>query len=419
MVMHPNPSNGGLSSTTKDDSILVSHSNTKNSPSTVAAVANASYAPPGGVISIPAPSLSCTGMATGTSPSYPPTTSMSFHHHFPTTSSSSTMTTTQHNNNAVDHKNLSISFATTVPPWTTTTTTTTTSGTTATATTTTASSGSAASSARMMVMQVDSPLSSPRTTNSAPTTPNGPNGGNFPLLDMELSSPLLDKRTTISWTNGGDTNGGGGAGGTPGAGEEDNSTTSNNNSSNPENPGGHKNRRQKRLERNRESARLSRRRRKQYLDVLEERVSQLSEEMDQGRRQHVSRAVDVVRSKRAAASVSSLQQFQHPSSSPTTDLSSSSNIIKTCSFVYDDWGIPVPSTRPSPALFRASAELLVAATFRDKQLQSFCSPPSDRFVLWLTLQADDFFRGGRAASERLSAARIGERVRAYVYIFEM
>ena len=57
-------------------------------------------------------------------------------------------------------------------------------------------------------------------------------------------------------------------------------------------------RRQKRLERNRESARLSRRRRKQYLEVLEERVSQLSLEMDQGRRAHAAAAIETVLAKR-------------------------------------------------------------------------------------------------------------------------
>jgi len=31
--------------------------------------------------------------------------------------------------------------------------------------------------------------------------------------------------------------------------------------------------------------------------------------------------------------------------------------------------------------------------------------------MWLTLQNDEYFRGGWAPSERLSAARIGERVR--------
>ena len=135
-----------------------------------------------------------------------------------------------------------------------------------------------------------------------------------------------------------------------------------------ENGNGLKNRRQKRLERNRESARLSRRRRKQYLEVLEERVSQLSEEMDRGRRQHAAQAMNLVRAKRSKAEGHSV------------------------------------------VLWRTSDELKVAATFRSKQLQSFCAPPANKFVLWLTLQADDFFRGGRAASERLSAARIGERV---------
>ena len=141
---------------------------------------------------------------------------------------------------------------------------------------------------------------------------------------------------------------------------------------------GLKNRRQKRLERNRESARLSRRRRKQYLEVLEERVSQLSHEMDRGRRHHAAHAVVRVRAKRAAHATL------------TTKL-------------------PLPVV-----LLRTSAELRVAATFGAQQLQSFCAPPAHKFALWLTLQADDFFRGGRAASERLSAARIGERVSVHI-----
>ena len=37
-------------------------------------------------------------------------------------------------------------------------------------------------------------------------------------------------------------------------------------------------------------------------------------------------------------------------------------------------------------------------------------PSLTPFILWLTLQNDNFFRGGRAPSERLSAARIGERL---------
>jgi hypothetical protein len=136
-------------------------------------------------------------------------------------------------------------------------------------------------------------------------------------------------------------------------------------------------RRQKRLERNRESARLSRRRRKQYLDVLEERVAQLSIEMDQGRRDHVLEAIITIQEKRRQVLLSG-----HPNAAKFLDTS----------------------------LSRASLELRVANTFQTQQLRSFSFPLYTKFVLWLTLQGDIYFRGGRAASERLSAARIGERV---------
>jgi hypothetical protein len=62
------------------------------------------------------------------------------------------------------------------------------------------------------------------------------------------------------------------------------------------------------------------------------------------------------------------------------------------------------------SLSRSSDELRVAATFHSQQLQSLVFSPHAKFLLWLSLQTDAYFRGGRAASERLSAARIGERV---------
>jgi len=61
-------------------------------------------------------------------------------------------------------------------------------------------------------------------------------------------------------------------------------------------------------------------------------------------------------------------------------------------------------------LSRMGEELRVAATFRKEQLRSLVVPCVNRFVLWLTLQNEGYFRGGRAVSERLSAARIGERM---------
>ncbi|CAJ1946096.1 unnamed protein product [Cylindrotheca closterium] len=138
-------------------------------------------------------------------------------------------------------------------------------------------------------------------------------------------------------------------------------------------------RRQKRLERNRESARLSRRRRKQYLEVLEERVTQLSIEMDQGRREHAGAAMETVIKKRNAI---------FKAEAPIEEL-----IAKL------DGG-----------LNRTSSELTVLSTFYIQQLKSLALSPHSKFILWLTLQGDSYFRGGRAASERLSAARIGERM---------
>lgn len=140
-------------------------------------------------------------------------------------------------------------------------------------------------------------------------------------------------------------------------------------------------RRQKRLERNRESARLSRRRRKHYLEVLEERVSQLSLEMDQGRRAHAASAVETILSKR-------------------------SDILNVYETIDPNQYLPVLDS----SLSRTSQEVSVLNTFQMQQLKSFALPAHAKFVLWLTLQGDVYFRGGRAASERLSAARIGERV---------
>lgn len=147
-------------------------------------------------------------------------------------------------------------------------------------------------------------------------------------------------------------------------------------------------RRQKRLARNRESARLSRRRRKHYLEVLEDRVTQLSLEMDQSRREHAAAAIETVLAKRKEI----LQSFVQ-----SADLSHSLPVLDT-------------------ALSRTSQQLSVVSTFQKQQLRSFALPAHSKFVLWLTLQGDVFFRGGRAASERLSAARIGERVRLEKFV---
>jgi hypothetical protein len=143
-------------------------------------------------------------------------------------------------------------------------------------------------------------------------------------------------------------------------------------------------RRQKRLERNRESARLSRRRRKQYLEILEDRVTQLSTEVDQGRRAHAAQAVSITVHKRR-------EVLEAPNK---TD----EERVRLLEY----------------GLGRTSSEMMLVTTFKYQQLKSFSLPPESKFILWLTLQNDQYFRGGRAASERLSAARIGERVSLFI-----
>ena len=147
--------------------------------------------------------------------------------------------------------------------------------------------------------------------------------------------------------------------------------------------GPHRDRRQKRLERNRESARLSRRRRKQYLEVLEERVSLLCQEMDKGRREHAKGAKKIEDLRRLMLEEALLQNEEERTESVRALMG---------------------------RLNRFGEELRAVATFQREQLRSLVVSPLTRFVLWLTLQNDSYFRGGRAASKRLSAARIGEKV---------
>lgn len=146
---------------------------------------------------------------------------------------------------------------------------------------------------------------------------------------------------------------------------------------------------QRRLERNRESARESRRRRKHYLEELEGHVSGLSEEMDRGRMAHASVAVRTLREMRIAVLDDAVEQLLLNKNHTPPDKAANALVTH---------------------LSRTSTELQVVQTFMRQHLLSLVQPPSNRFVFWLSLQDDGFYRGGRNASERLSAARIGERV---------
>lgn len=171
---------------------------------------------------------------------------------------------------------------------------------------------------------------------------------------------------------------------------------------------GHK--KQRRLERNRLSAQLSRRRRKHYLEELEVRVVKLSLDMDSGRRAHAFQAIDRISEMRQQVLISAeavVREIENPVESADMEKNSRSMMLE---FQLNDYLRFLENTGPLSKT--NSEELLILNSFLGQQLQSFSLPSHSKFILWLSLQGDIYYRGGRAASERLSAARIGERMLA-------
>lgn len=180
----------------------------------------------------------------------------------------------------------------------------------------------------------------------------------------------------------------------------------------------------KRLERNRESAKLSRRRRKLYLQELEDKVLNLSSLMDSGRRQHVAQAISALKQLRNLCLASADRELfcsvavgaceptgttvappggTKATASTTTSTAAASTLFHT---------LQHHTFRLQNHLSRVwSTELQIVFNFQHQQLKSLISvTPYAKLVLWLTLQNETFFRGGRSAADRLSAARIGEKV---------
>uniref|UniRef100_A0A7S4AIL9 BZIP domain-containing protein n=1 Tax=Pseudo-nitzschia australis TaxID=44445 RepID=A0A7S4AIL9_9STRA len=174
---------------------------------------------------------------------------------------------------------------------------------------------------------------------------------------------------------------------------------------------GHK--KQRRLERNRLSAQLSRKRRKQYLEELEDRVVKLSLDMDSGRRAHASQAIDRISEiRRQVLASAEADILRYESSYDNKNIGSDNGNDKTLSLQLK-LAFYLRQLENAGPLSRAnSEELLILNSFLGQQLKSFSLPSHSKFILWLTLQGDIFYRGGRAASERLSAARIGEKMLA-------
>ena len=169
--------------------------------------------------------------------------------------------------------------------------------------------------------------------------------------------------------------------------------------------------RQKRLERNRESARASRKRRKAYLEELELKVNRMSEEMDKGRMEHASLAVQTIRKMRLEK-LHEVEQMLEGKPSGSGSRSGIQHNVKSQmpnSSSLEDQLQPLMSN-----LSRTSDELQIVQTFMKQQLMSLVQPTESKYLLWLSLQNDELFRGGRSPSERLSAARIGERVSLFL-----
>jgi len=152
----------------------------------------------------------------------------------------------------------------------------------------------------------------------------------------------------------------------------------------------------KRLERNRESAKLSRRRRKQYLQELEEKVLSLSASMDSGRREHVRQALSSIQQAREVCLASADRDLFCSAAAPE----------------FHSTKLDVYYQKLKNQLSRActSEELRLVVDFEKEQIKSLVIPPHAKLILWITLQNEMFFRGGRASTDRLSAARIGEKL---------
>jgi hypothetical protein len=189
------------------------------------------------------------------------------------------------------------------------------------------------------------------------------------------------------------------------------------------------NRRIKRLERNRESARLSRKRRKAYLEELEAKVHSLSAQMDRERVAYALNFLNDVKTRFSSSSTSTVATtgmtvgngiqisqnsgIKHNIHS-SLPLSSASN---NNSYSYNNnYTMRNNNNLTEETKTRIPTALQTIYAFQHAYLSSLVISKESKFILWLMLQREGFWRGGRGNSERLSAARIGERVSLLPYI---
>lgn len=133
-------------------------------------------------------------------------------------------------------------------------------------------------------------------------------------------------------------------------------------------------RRLKRLERNRESARQSRQRKKQYLALLEGRVVALQQQIYELRSSHASAAYQMLEEQRQRLLFSLEQLAYKDSFTPEEEASVQDAAVQ----LVDRFG-------PDCAERRAVRE------FHFDQLHRLLLPPHTKFLLWLIHQPNDFF----------------------------
>ncbi|CAH0484796.1 unnamed protein product [Peronospora farinosa] len=132
--------------------------------------------------------------------------------------------------------------------------------------------------------------------------------------------------------------------------------------------------RQRRLARNRESARQSRRRKKQYLELLEEKVAQLTESIDTTRASHLERADEALNQVRSEI----LKSLAADRKNGGSDEAIQEKIRQGILLIQERFG-------PN------GVERLAVKDYNFRQLDNLLLPPYCRFLLWLSIQDESFF----------------------------
>ncbi|RQM11853.1 hypothetical protein B5M09_005800 [Aphanomyces astaci] len=136
--------------------------------------------------------------------------------------------------------------------------------------------------------------------------------------------------------------------------------------------------RRKRLERNRISARESRARKKQYLELLKKKVAQLTEDIGSARGRHLESADRTLSSLKAQLVSSLYDKIAHLSPHMPVDPSVLDTLRR--------------GTQLLPLRFGPNSnERRAVVTYRFKQLDSLLLPPYTRFLLWMSNQDDRFY----------------------------